>query len=261
MKNKFIVSGLLLVTLAAPSLSLGAVRPRLSATTSTIAEREAARAQNLVTRADAEIARRITSLNALSGRINAMQRVSADQKSSLLSTIQGQITDLDNLKEKISADASSTTDLVEDVRSIVTSYRIYVLILPQVAIEAAADRVMTIAKNMSTIGTKLQTRISGLGTASTTLSSLLADFNAKVSDATSQAQAAIAEVQALVPDQGNQTQFQANLSAMKSARSKIQAARNDLVAARQDATQIIRGLGVEMRPASTTTSTATGTNP
>jgi hypothetical protein len=194
-------------------------------------------------RANQEITRRIASLNALNSRVNAMQRISASDKSSLSSTIQAQISAMNSLQTKIEADANSSSSLKADVQSITASYRIFALIIPQGAIDAAADRAMTIVSDMTTVGAKLQARVSALGnSASATVISALADFNAKVADAKTQAQAAVSEISGLTPDQGNQTQMQANTSALKDARSKIQAAQKDFVAARQDAATIVKAL-------------------
>jgi len=217
----------------------------------------AQRIQNIVNRADQEIARRITALNALSTRVNAMQKLSADEKSGLSSSIQAQISDMNSLQAKIAADGNSTSSLKTDIQSITASYRIFALIIPQGAIEAAADRVMTIASSMTAIGTKLQARVSALGSsASSAVTSALADFNAKVADANTQAQAAVSEISGLTPDQGNQTRMQVNTSALKDARSKIQTAQKDLVAARQDAQTIVKSLVA--KEASTAVSSTTG---
>jgi len=214
---------------------------------------QAQRIQNIVSRTNQEITRRIAALNALSARVNAMQKISASDKSDLASSIQAQISAMDSLQAKVVADENSTSSLKSDVQSITASYRIYALVIPQGTIEAAADRVMTIVSDMTTIGDKLQARVSTLGTsASASITSGLADFNAKVADANTQAQAAVSEVSGLVPDQGNQTQMQANTAALKDARSKIQTAQKDLVAARKDAGTIVKTLEASSVVASST---------
>lgn len=203
-----------------------------------------ARMTRLVSRADLEIQRRVDALNKLLTRIQNMQKISDTDKTSLINTVQDQITAMNNLKSKIDADTDLQT-LITDVKSIVASYRIYVLVIPQGAVIAATDRVKIIADNMSTLASKLQARITSAQSAGqdvTALQSALSDLNAKVSDATTQAESAISEVSGLVPDQGNQTSFQANVKAMKDARKKIQAAQQDLVAARKDAKVIVNGL-------------------
>ena len=214
---------------------------------------QAQRLQNIVNRADQEISRRVTALNALSARVNAMQKLSSDEKNSLSSAIQSQISAMNSLEVKIAADENSSSSLKTDVQSITGSYRIYALVIPQGAILAAADRVMAIASNMATVGTKLQTRIAAPGNSpNATVTTVLADFNAKIADANTQAQAAVSEISGLMPDQGNQAQMQANTSALKDARGKIQAAQKDLVTARQDAGTIVKALFAQEKNASGT---------
>jgi hypothetical protein len=239
--------------------SFAAFAQTTTATSSRVAGRAGALAQrleNMVNRADQEIARRITALNALGARIGEMQKVSANDKSDLSSTIQSQISAMNALESKITADAESTSSLKNDIQSITGSYRIYALVIPQGAIEAAADRVMTVANAMTIIGNKIQARILALGSSvSASTTATFTDFNAKVADATAQAQAAVSAVSGLMPDQGNQTQMQANTSALKNARSKLQAAQQDLVAARKDAETIVKVLeAFRGTPSSTATS-------
>lgn len=216
------------------------------------------RMANLKSKADQEINRRITSLNALNTRIQAMKKISDASKTSIANTIQSQISALTTLQAKIKADTDLET-LRADVQSITKSYRIYALVIPQGAITAAADRVLVIVETMTTLETKLQTRISEAKTAGkdvTSMETALADFKAKLSDAKSQAEAAVSEVSSLTPDEGDQAKMQANLAAMKSAKAKIKTAHEDIVAARKDATEIVKALRSMTR---TQTQTSAGT--
>lgn len=204
---------------------------------------------NAQDRADREIARRIDALNALIVRVNAMQKISADQKAALAASIQNQISTLNDLKAQIAADvqAQSTSSLKTDLQSILKAYRIFMLVIPQGAIEAAADRIVNVAGSMTTLSAQLQTRITAANASGTDISasqSLLADMNAKITDANTKTTAAVTEVGSLTPDNGDQAKMQANLTALKDARSKIQAAQQDLVAARQDAIKIIKNLKI-----------------
>lgn len=213
----------------------------------TISARIEARIQDAKTRADEEITRRINSLNALLARVNGMVKLSADEKTSLSTQIQSQVGDMNTLQSQVAADASanSTTSLKTDIQSITKAYRIYLLIIPQGAIEAAADRAENIASLMSQFATKLQDRVTAAQSAGANVSSsvtVLADMNAKIADANAQAQAAVTEVASLQPDNGVQSVMQANVAAMQDAHKKIQAAQQDLVAARKDAGDIVKVL-------------------
>jgi len=221
-----------------------------------------ARITNIVNRANQEMVRRITALSALSARVNSMVRLSATDKSNLATSIQSQITAMGTLHAQIAADAAAnnTSSLKTDVQSITSSYRIFVLVIPQGMIEAASDRVLTIVGTMNDLGTKFSTRIQAAATAGnnvTAAQASLTDFNAKVADANTQATAAASEVASLTPDNGNATMQASNTATLKDARSKILAAQQDFVTARADATAIIKDFaGFKMSAAASANATA-----
>ncbi len=243
--------------------------PALAMTTSTMSAALANRRAQLITnaqnRADQEITRRVNSLNALSTRVNAMVRLSSDEKSGLSSTIQSQITLMNNLQAQIATDAqdNSTSSLKTDIQSITKSYRIFALVIPQGAIAAAADRVETIAGLFTSFATQLETRITAAQTAgndTTAAAAALADMNAKIADANTQAQAAVTETASLQPDNGVQSVMASNTAALKDARTKIQAAQADLTAARKDAGTIVKDLrAFKVSASATSTISASGT--
>jgi hypothetical protein len=194
-------------------------------------------------RADKEIDRRIDKLTELAARISEMKRLTDADHSALSASIQAEIDSLTALKVKIDADTSTTT-LKADIQSITKGYRIFVLVMPQAAITAAADRILVVVDLMEQFSAKLETRINEATTSATTsLEASLADYDTKVASAQAQAQAAIDSIKGLVPDNGDQTVFQSNLAVLKAARAKVQAAHQDLVAARKDAGLIVKGLG------------------
>ena len=214
-------------------------------------------------RADQEIARRVDAMTAMKTRVGSMVRLSADEKSSLSSTLDAQIAAMASLKTEIDADAQSTSSLKTDIQSITKSYRIFMLVMPQAAITAAADRVMDIAGLMTTLAGKLQTRVDAATAAGKDMSTsvtALVDMNAKIADATVQAQAAVSEMTGLKPDNGDQTVMQSNVTALKDARAKVQAAQADLKAARQDAGTVVKALiAAKIDASASSTFSATGT--
>lgn len=215
-------------------------------------------------KADQEIARRIDALNALSARVNGMVKVSSDDKANLNSEIQSQITAMNTLQAQVTADAAanSTTSLKADVQSITKAYRIFALVIPEGAIEAAADRVETIVGLMTQLAGTLQTRITAAQSAGADMTasvSALADMNAKVADANTQAQAAVTEIADLQPDNGVQSVKDSNTAALKDARTKIQAAQQDLVTARKDAGNIVKALeSLSISASASSTTSASG---
>lgn len=195
-------------------------------------------------RANQEIDRRVSALNDLSARINAMQLVTDSFKASLSSNVQNEITAFTTLKTKIAADTDEAT-LKTDVKTIIDSYRIYILVLPQSRIAAAADRAVTIATMMSTLGAKLQARLQQgqqNGNDVTALAQALADLSVKINDAQTQAQAAVSATATLQPDNGDKTIIASNAAALKTGRADITAAQKDLAAARKDIETIVKGM-------------------
>ena len=203
-----------------------------------------AKMPQIIAKADQEITRRITALTDLSTRVQSMKRVSDAGKSQISAQLQANITSLTSLKTKIDADTDQAT-LRTDVKSITDAYRIFVLILPQGRILAAADRIATVAAMMQTVGTKLQARITaaqGAGKDVSALQTALTDLGAKIADANTQAQAAVNTIAALQPDQSDAAKMQSNHTALVQARGNIKTGAEDLRTARQDIAKIIKAL-------------------
>lgn len=194
---------------------------------------------NLKERAAKEIERRLTSLNKLIEKINGLKKITDTQKSSFVSQIQTEITNLNALKTKIDADTDLVT-LKTDVQSIIKSYRIYALFMPKINILTAADELDNLSEKLSTIAAKLETRIDeakAKGTDVTTLSSLLTDMKSKISNAQTQAQNSRNAVLPLTPGG-----YPGNVIILKTARTMLLTGRKDLQTARKDANTVIQGL-------------------
>ncbi|MDD4989244.1 MAG: hypothetical protein PHV42_02360 [Candidatus Pacebacteria bacterium] len=198
----------------------------------------------MIDRGEKEIDRRIDALNKLNDRIQSAKRVSDAGKSDISLEVQAQITDLTTLRAKIAADTDEAT-LRADLKSITASHRIFALVMPQAAITAAAFRIETIANDLKTIETKLQTRITAAQTAGkdvTVLNATLNRITAELADALTQAQAAKDKVASLKPDNGDKTTADANRAALLAARADIKVGTTDLQSARKDAESIIVAL-------------------
>jgi hypothetical protein len=202
-----------------------------------------------IARADQEITRRINNLNTASARLNDMKNISASEKASLQAGISTEVGNLTGLKATIDADTDATK-LKTDVQSITLDYRVYMLVLPQGRIAAAADRVATIVSQMQQLSTKLSARITAAQAAGKNVTAAQAaytDMQAKIADASTQSQAALTETQNLAPDQGNTTVEASNTAAIKDALAKLKTVQSDLKAARVDIKTImdaVKGTGV-----------------
>ncbi len=193
----------------------------------------------LKNRADTEIDRRTTSLNALITRINAFKRLTTDQKSSFATQIQTEITNLTNLRTKIDADTDTVT-LRADIKSIVTEYRVFAFYIPQLRLLDTADRLLTLTDEMTVYATKLQTRIAqaqAQGSDVSLLQTSLTDMQAKIADAKTQAGNVITAISALTP-----AGYPANKTTLQSAKTMLMTARQDIGTAQSDAKTIIQGV-------------------
>ena len=236
------VKKIAVVSIAVSLLTVGAVPVFAAPPYLGLRDREATESNNQATllanlknRADNAIEARITHLTKLIDIINNIKRLTSAQKATLVGQVQDEINSLNTLKTKIDADTDLTT-LRTDVKSIVQSFRVYVVFMPKIYIIAHADRIMDVVSLFQTLESKLTARVSAAGNPSS-LTSLLSDMTAKVTDAGTQAQNAINTVLPLTPDgwPGNKAQ-------LESARTMLQTARQDLEDALHDAQGIRQGL-------------------
>ncbi len=260
MKSYFISSIVALTVMAVATPAFAQVGVKTSFTASVKATTLAQRIQKGQNRGGTQIQNRIDILNKLLSRIQSMRNLSSSEKSSLTATIQTSITAMTSLETQIQSDASTTT-LRADLRAIAPDYRIYMLIVPQISMLSAVDRVNTVVSIFQAIQTKIQTRLSADATLSgnATIAADMSDITAKLSDATSQASTAQNQIVSLVPDQGNQTVMQTNTATLKAARLNIKTATADLLAARKDVQSIIKLLIASDRSLGASASASTTT--
>lgn len=194
---------------------------------------------NLQARGVQEIDRRVASLTSLITRISNLKKLTTEQKTTFTAQVQNEITNLNTLKAKIQADTTIDT-LRVDVKSIVASYRIYALFMPQIQIMAAADSLLQAADQATELAGKLATRIQqaqAAGSDVTMLTTLLSDMQSKITEAKTQANTVISTVAALTPEG-----YPENKTTLQATRSQLVTAKQALLAARTNAKTIIAGL-------------------
>ncbi|MEI6316239.1 MAG: hypothetical protein WCO65_00745 [bacterium] len=199
---------------------------------------------SLVEKSNKEIDKRVSDLTDLQSRISVMKNMSSSQVSTLTASLESQKTELSNLKSKIASDTDMKS-LTADAKSITANNRTYALVLPKARILIAADRATTLTDMLTSLGVKLQARISEVqatGKDVTALTAALVDFNAKLADATSLSASIPAGISNLVPDQGNKTVAASNETALKTARKNLTLIDKDLKAARADMKIIMGGV-------------------
>lgn len=155
-------------------------------TTKTAAtQTEQVRLQNIITKGDQEINRRLASLNTLTSKINAATKLTGSDKATLTNEVTSTISGLTSLKSKL--DADTTIEAAKtDVQSIYSEYRVYALVTPKIHLIKVADDIQAVDMRLTTLASMLQSRIASDKTAGKDVSALQAkldDMNSNISSA------------------------------------------------------------------------------
>lgn len=194
---------------------------------------------NIISKGNAEINRRETSLTALYARITGAKNLTSSDQSYLLSEAQTEASGLNNLKTVLDA-CTTFTCAKSNAQSIITEYRVYALILPKVQLTRMADDQQVIETALITLATKLQSRITNAQTAGNDVTTLQTDLNSMVADsnaATVISKNLEATVLPLQP-----SDYDANHDVLAGDLTQLQTARTDLQNAVTLAKTIITGL-------------------
>ena len=112
---------------------------------------------NIINKGNEEIARRLTSLNALDSKITATKNLSNTDLTFLENEVTAEISGLASLKTALDNCAtvtpvsSAVQCAVINARDIIGDYRVYALILPKVQLVKMADDQMAIEINLTTL--------------------------------------------------------------------------------------------------------------
>lgn len=195
--------------------------------------------KKLVALGDKMTTNRINALTTEKTTIDAKRGITDDQRAPLDAKLSSNIDAMTTLKAKIDGDTKHS-DLVADVESITVDYREYMLVIPQVALEASADHKDNVYADLSAEATTLQQKIDNMGDATkkAEAQAKLDDMKAKIADAKSNADAAYSGIVNLEPDHGDVDVRKADKAAIADAQTKIMAAHTDYVAARADVAAI-----------------------
>ena len=133
--------------------------------------------------------------------MSAATHLTATNRSELVSEVDADTAGLTNLDQKIQADTDGPT-LRDDVRSIVTSYRVFVLLLPKAREVVVADAELAAADALGAAVTKLQSAIDAArakGKDTTKAAADLAAMNAKTASGRQSAASVPGQVLQLQP--------------------------------------------------------------
>jgi hypothetical protein len=190
------------------------------------ANTDAKKIDRLIKRGDAEITRRVNSINKTITRIGKLKNLNPQQIKQFTDTLNQSIVDLNNLKTKLDFDKDLTT-ATADFKSITQDNRVYAVVIPQEEATASADNLLgRIAKLNSDIA-KLATT-----------SDKIVQANAKISEANNQIQTILTSAALLKVDHGDKAIIAANRSYREAIATALKTARTDV----SDAEKIVRDL-------------------
>jgi hypothetical protein len=211
-----------------------------------------ARLGDIQTRANAAIARRIATLDADATRIASATHLTATDRQALANVVASDKSGLQALQTKIDSD-TTTRQAIDDARTIVSTFRVYALVEPQVHLAIAADRLMAVTQEFSSVEARLQARIDAAkarGASVDAAQAALDDLKSNVTNAAGAVGPVPSEVTALQP-----AGYPGNRTTLVSAREALETARKDLKAALVDARTVVRDLeSTEGAPSSSPTS-------
>lgn len=212
-------------------------------------------------RGDCEINRRLTTLSGDASRVGSVQGTldstlagiashfpNDANVSGLKSKVDGDLqavrsrlssdqTGLTTLKGKIDTQDTTLAQLAPDVRTIVTAYRVYVLVDPIVLLTIASDREVVVMDLLTDIDQLETQHINSLPPGTPGLQAAkvaLADLGAKLSDAASHNAGGVASAVAALQPSG----YPGNVSALSANATLVEAVRDDLESARADVQKI-----------------------
>ena len=188
---------------------------------------------------DAAVKKRLVTIDRLTTALAARSHVSDAHRATLSSTYTSDTSGLTAVDAKVQAD-TTCGQAVADGRTVVTDYRVYLLLVPQTHLVAASDTGTYAAGQLSATEPKVQAAIDALTDPQekATAQAKLDDLTAKVDAATASLSGIADAMLALKP-----SDIPAQLATIDGYRAKVASARQDLRQAIADAKALKTLLG------------------
>jgi hypothetical protein len=182
-------------------------------------------------KAAADITRRLASLSVAINDVNNSTAISSADKTTLLATLNGDVTGLTALGATIAGDTTAQQALT-DSKTIYTGFRVYALALPQVRFAAAADTItVTVLPKLTDAQSKLAALLAGVDAGKNTpaVQAKMTDLANQISAITGATTGLSSTVLAYTP-----AQYDANHALLSPARASLATSRDDIRTARGD---------------------------
>jgi len=209
--------------------------------TQAAAVRSSATVETLRAFGDCEIGRRLTTLHQLGGAVDAAVGLTSADAANLSSKISADVDGLTGLRATIDAQ-TRVAPLKSALVQVVTGYRVYEVLVPQVRLVVAADGELALAPHFDQLATTLAGRLPAAqakGKDTTAAQASIDAMNTAVAHAVTLATPMPAKLLALTPASYASG---AATSVFKTARTALTAARDELKAAAQDARDALTDL-------------------
>ena len=189
--------------------------------------------------AAAAITKRLASLSVSINDVNNNSVITPADKTTLLATLNGDVTGLTALGVTIAGDTTAK-QAASDYATIFTSYRVYALALPQVRFAAAADDMtVTVLPKLTDAQTKLAALLTGVDSGKNTpqVQAWMADLATQITAIGTETNGLSATVLADTP-----AQYDANHALLAPARASLGISRDDIKTARSDVSNVMKAL-------------------
>ncbi len=229
--------GTLLATLIISGVSAQAVANTSGAPPT--AETQTNDLQNIKTKGSLEINRRLTTLNTLNSKINAATKITSSDKTYLTNEVNTEISGLNSLLTQLNGETTVAAART-DAQSIFTEYRVYALVLPKVWLIKTADDEQVTSSKLSSLATKLQTKISADQTAGkdvTSIQAQLTDMATQIANSVGISSSIESKVLTLQP-----SDYNSDHTLLSGDAAQLKTAHSDNEAAYTDAKSIVAGL-------------------
>jgi len=197
------------------------------------------RLTNIKTKGDAEIARRLKTLNTLATRISAATKLTTADKTSLTNQVNDEIANLTTLKTKLDAE-TTVAGAIADVQSMITDYRVYALIVPKVQLVKAADDQQAVEDKLTALIAKFETRLNAAKSQGKEVSALQAKLDdMKTQTTTAQGISSSIETKVITLQPSD---YDSDHSVLSGDMAQLKTAHSNNEAAYNDAKAIVAGL-------------------
>jgi hypothetical protein len=185
------------------------------------------------------IANRLSSLSVSINAVNNNTVITPADKTTLLATLNGDVTGLTALGVTIAGDTTAK-QAASDYATVFTTYRVYALALPQVRFAAAADDMtVTVLPKLTDAQSKLAALLAGADSGKNTpqVQAWMADLGTQITAVGTETNGLSATVLAYTP-----AQWDANHALLSPARASLAISRNDIKTARGDISNVMNAL-------------------